>query len=78
MAKTGFLLEKFSAGNCPAMYNAFQRMADGDPDAKTGQCTTISSAYGVEAVPAFLIHPAETKGNKTAQAAEPANTVAAR
>jgi hypothetical protein len=67
-AKTGFLLEKFSAGNCPAEYNAFQRMADGDPDPKTGQCTTISSAYGVEAVPAFLIHPPEAKGNKTAQA----------
>jgi hypothetical protein len=77
LAKTGFLLEKFSAGNCPAEYNAFQRMADGDPDPKTGQCTTISSAYGVEAVPAFLIHPPEAKGNKTAQAAPSARTAAA-
>jgi hypothetical protein len=68
MAKTGFLLEKFSAGNCPAMYNAFQRMADGDPDPKTGQCTTISSAYAVDAVPAFLIHPPEVTGRKTAEA----------
>jgi hypothetical protein len=76
-AKTGFLLEKFSAGNCPAEYNAFQRMADGDPDPKTGQCTTISSAYGVEAVPAFLIHPPEAKGNKTAQAAPSVRTAAA-
>jgi hypothetical protein len=72
MAKTGFLLEKFSSGNCPAMYAAFKQMADGDPDPKTGQCTTISSAYGVEAVPAFLIHP-EGKGAKTAQANQPAN-----
>jgi hypothetical protein len=78
LAKTGFLLEKFSAGNCPAIYNAFQRMADGDKDPKTGQCTTISTDYGVEAVPAFLIHPADSKGSKTAQAAEPAKTAEAR
>jgi hypothetical protein len=67
LLKTGFLLEKFSAGNCPAIYNAFQRLADGDPDPKTGQCSTISTAYGVEAVPAFLIHPPAEK-TKTAQA----------
>jgi hypothetical protein len=78
MAKTGFLLEKFSAGNCPAMYYAFQHMADGDPDPKTGQCTTISAAYGVEAVPAFLIHPQDGKGNKSAAAAEPLRAADAR
>jgi hypothetical protein len=78
MAKTGFLLEKFSAMNCPALYNAFQRMADGDPDPKTGQCTTISTAYGLDAVPAFLVHPADSKGSKTAQAGDEKRTLAAR
>jgi hypothetical protein len=78
MAKTGFLLEKFSAGNCPAMYYAFQHMADGDPDPKSRQCTTISSAYGVEAVPAFLIHPPEGKGAKTAQTNQPIKAAAAQ
>jgi len=78
MAKTGFLLEKFSAGNCPAEYAAFKAMADGDPDPKTGQCTTISSAYGLEAVPAFLIHPTEGKGAKTAQANQPMKAAAAQ
>lgn len=75
LAKTGFLLEKFSTGNCPAIYNAFQRMADGDKDPKTGQCTTISTDYGIEAVPAFLIHPT---GSKTAQRAEPTQTAQTR
>jgi hypothetical protein len=77
MAKTGFLLEKFSAGNCPAMYYAFQHMADGDPDPKTGLCSTISVAYGVEAVPAFLIHP-DGKGAKTAQTNQPIKAAAAQ
>ena len=63
-------MTSLSAGNCPAMYAAFKQMADGDPDPKTGQCTTISSAYGVEAVPAFLVHPPEGKGAKTAKTAQ--------
>jgi len=68
MAKTGFLLEKFSAGNCPAMYAAFKQMADGDPDPKTGQCTTISASYGLDAVPAFLVHPPANQPVKAAAA----------
>ncbi len=78
MAKTGFLLEKFSAGNCPGIYYAFQHMADGDPDRKTGQCTTISTDYEVDAVPAFLSHPADEKPSKTAQATELVKTTDAR
>lgn len=30
LTKIGFLLEKFSSGDCPAIHNAFQRMAGGD------------------------------------------------
>ena len=75
-AKGGWLLEKFSSGNCPGQYYALQHMADGDPDPKTGQCTTISSDYGLEAVPAFLIHPQETKVSKTAEAGDAVRTAA--
>ncbi|HLG88121.1 MAG TPA: hypothetical protein VKZ79_13100 [Alphaproteobacteria bacterium] len=78
LRKTGFLLEKFSAGNCPAMYYAFKTLADGDPDPKTGECTTISTSYAVDAVPAFLVHPQEEKGNKTAAADGTAEKTAAR
>ena len=52
-------------GSCPAIYAAMKQMADGHPDPKTGQCTAISTAFKVEAVKAFVIHPAE---QKTAQA----------
>lgn len=78
LAKTAFQYEKFSGGNCPAVYDAFRRMADGDPDPKTGQCTAISVAYGVEAVPAFLVHPKDAKPNKTAQASQPVSTAEIR
>ena len=44
-------LSKFS---CDGYYYALQRMADGYPDPKTGQCTAISAAYKIEAVRAFL------------------------
>jgi hypothetical protein len=55
------LYEKFTAGNCPGLYRAFKEMADGGKDPKTGQCSMISSAYNIEAVPAFLVHPEESK-----------------
>ena len=46
--------------DCPALYEAVHKLADGYPDPKTGQCTAISSAYFIEAVAAFVIHPQET------------------
>ena len=51
-------------GSCPAIYAAMNKMADGFPDAETGKCTAISTAFKVEAVKAFVIHPVQT----TAQA----------
>jgi hypothetical protein len=53
--------------DCPAMYEAIYRLADGYPDPKTGQCTAISSAYAIEAVAAFAIHPDEPTDKKTAR-----------
>jgi hypothetical protein len=44
--------------SCPALYEASHRLADGYPDAKTGECTALSSAYNIEAVSAFIVHPA--------------------
>jgi hypothetical protein len=40
--------------DCPSVYAAIRKMADGDRDPATGQCTTISSALELRAVPAFV------------------------
>jgi hypothetical protein len=39
----------------PGLYHAMKRMADYDPDPKTGQMRAISSAYRIELVPAFVV-----------------------
>ena len=46
--------------SCPALYEASRRLADGYPDPATGECTAISSAYKIEMVPAFVVHPSVT------------------
>jgi hypothetical protein len=50
---------------CPGVYGALNNLADAYPDAKTGKCTAISTAFRLEAIPAFIIHP--TDKTKTAQ-----------
>jgi hypothetical protein len=40
------------------LYRAALRYADGDPDS-TGQCTSISTTYKVEAVRAMIVHPSQ-------------------
>ena len=52
--------------SCPSMYAALKQYADGYPDPVTGKCTALSTAWTVEAVPAFIIHPKEEP--KTAEA----------
>lgn len=42
--------------SCPALYAAARELADGYPDAQTGDCTAISSAFKINALPAFVIH----------------------
>jgi len=39
---------------CPGMYNAFKRAADGLPDSLTGDRTGILAAYDIEGVSAFM------------------------
>ena len=49
---------------CPGVYYALHRLADAYPDpAAGGQCQWMSSAYEIEAIPAFVIQPqAKTAG----------------
>jgi len=47
-------LDKYSPAG---MYRALQRNVDGYPDPATGQCTAISAAYNVKAVPVIIVHP---------------------
>jgi len=42
-------------GDIPGLYYLLKKHADGMPDPKTGQNTAISSAYHIEAVPAFIV-----------------------
>lgn len=42
--------------DCASEYKTFVQMADGDPDPRTGQCTTISAAHRLTGIPAFVIH----------------------
>lgn len=39
----------------PGLYHAMKRLADYDPDPKTGEMRAISSAYRMELVPAFVV-----------------------
>jgi hypothetical protein len=50
----------------PGIFYTLKRMADAEPDPKTGQNQRISAAFHLWAVPAFALEPGE---NKTAQAA---------
>ncbi len=42
------------AGDIPGIYYLLKKHADADPDPKTGQNMSISAAYYLEAVPAFV------------------------
>jgi hypothetical protein len=52
---------------CPGLYNALKNSADAYPDPKTGECSSISAAYKIEAIHAFVIHPKSATA-RTAQA----------
>lgn len=52
---TGF--EESTTGySCDGMYHTLRRFADGAKNA-AGTCDRISSAYRIEAIPAFVVHP---------------------
>lgn len=41
---------------CPGIYAAMQKLADGHKDPKTGECTSISSAFKIKTVAGFIKH----------------------
>ncbi len=43
--------------SCPQVYVAAKELRDGYPDPQTGECTALSTAMTIEALPAFVIHP---------------------
>jgi len=45
--------------DCPGLYAALHRLADGERDPATGTCKAVSVAFDVEAIPAFVIHPSD-------------------
>lgn len=53
----GIGIEQCVTGDIPGLYWLMRKHADGDPDPKTGQNTTISATYYIEAVPAFAAQP---------------------
>jgi hypothetical protein len=46
---------------CPAVHRALAENADGYPDPDSGNCTAISTAFTVKAMPAFVIQPERVK-----------------
>jgi hypothetical protein len=77
-AKVGYIDERGFGVDVPALYYALRRNADAYPDPKTGENTAISTAYEIEAVPAFVIHTDDKNDKKISDAgsAKPATKLA--
>lgn len=67
-AELGWVEEHSASVDMPALYYSLKRNADAYPDA-TGQNTAISTAYEVEAVPAFVLHKEDKNDKKVSDAA---------
>ena len=63
----GFTVEVNFGLDSIGIYHNLRKMADSNPDPKTGQNRDISTAYLIEMVPAFVVPPAPVTA-KTAQA----------
>ena len=48
---------------CPGVYYSLHKYADGHPDPRTGQCTSISTQYRIKAIPAFVVDVASGSVN---------------
>lgn len=49
--------QQYVGYQCESMYHALRRFADGDRNPASGDCETISAAFRIKAVPAFVVHP---------------------
>ncbi len=67
-AESGWVEEHSASVDMPALYYSLKRNADAYPDPKTGENTAISTAYEVEAVPAFVIHTDDKNDKKISDA----------
>jgi len=64
-AKVGYIDERGFGIDAPALFYALRRDADAYPDLRTGRNTAISTAYMLQAVPAFI---ATTDDGRTSHA----------
>jgi hypothetical protein len=67
-AESGWVEEHSASVDMPALYYSLKRNADADPDPATGENKSISTAYEVEAVPAFVIHTEDKNDKKVSDA----------
>jgi hypothetical protein len=51
--------------SCQGAYHAMYQAADGHPDPKTGQCTSISTQYRIKLVPAFVLDTETASANSS-------------
>jgi uncharacterized protein DUF1592/uncharacterized protein DUF1588/uncharacterized protein DUF1595/uncharacterized protein DUF1585/uncharacterized protein DUF1587 len=61
-AKVGYIDERGFGIDAPALFYALRRYADAYPDPRTHRNTAISTAYMIEAVPAFIARPDAASG----------------
>lgn len=69
-ASSGWVEEHSASLDMPAYYYSLKRNADADPDPKTGENKSISTAYEIEAVPAFVIHTEDKNDKKVSDAVQ--------
>jgi hypothetical protein len=60
LGQAGIGFEEFQGIDVPGLYYALRRLADADPDPKTGANRRISVAWQFTAVPAFVVHAQST------------------
>ena len=57
IANGGLAYENMIINDAPGIYYSLMRHADGNPDPATGEFTSISSAWRIDAVPVFAVSP---------------------
>ena len=67
-ASQGYPIEAMISVDIPGVFYTLRRLADAYPDPATGQNMRMSTAYRIEAVPAFIVRQSEP--SKTAQAGQ--------
>ncbi len=64
MAQGGWTFEHSTGLDLPGIYNALKKVADFDPDPKTGQNRAVSGTWWFDAVPAYIISPENVAQNQ--------------